>query len=70
MKREEHWVVEKSLNMVLVIGDEPDITIKNFTHLENTGGFGILTPEVFGDFGNRVNTDTVEIESRNYVTDP
>jgi len=46
------------------------IPIKALSHLENASRLTILTPEIFGDFGNRIDSNTVEAVSVNEILNP
>jgi hypothetical protein len=48
--------------MILIVSYETDISVENLTHLEDSGRFSILTPEIFRDLRNCVNSDAIEIE--------
>ena len=62
MKSKEHWVVEQSADMILVIANKVNVAVKNFTHLEDTSGLSVLAPKVFRNFRDSINTDAIEIE--------
>lgn len=55
-----HWVVEKSCKMVLVVTNIIRETVEALTHLEDTSCLAKFTPEVFRDFRNSINSDTVK----------
>ncbi len=61
--REEHRVVEKGGQIVLVVANIVCISVEGFAHLENTGGFPVLGPERLGHVRHSVDTDTVKVKS-------
>ena len=68
--REEHWVVEQSCHVVLIIGDKANISIETLSHLEDSAGISILFPEGLGDVWDGVDADTIEVEFRDGRFDP
>jgi len=55
-----HWVVEKASDVVLVGTDIGRVAVENLTHLEDARRGTKFRPEVFLDFGNGVDADTIE----------
>ena len=55
-----HRVVEQGGDIVLVRGNISGVSIEAFAHLENTRGFTILFPELAFDFGDRINSNSIE----------
>lgn len=70
MERKEHRVVKQTFNMVLIVGDKADVAIEDFAHLEDARGNSVLAPEVFGNFRDCINTDSVKVVSGNNLVDP
>ena len=70
MERKEHRVVKETFNMVLIVGDEADVAIEDFAHLEDAGSSSVLAPKVFGNLRDRINTDSVKVVSGNNFVDP
>ena len=46
------------------------VSVEVLTHLENTSGSAVFSPEIFGDFGDRIDTDAIEAILLNKVTNP
>lgn len=65
-----HWVVEKTGQEVLIWRDVVRISVETFTHLENTSRISILLPEVWFDFRNGINSNTIELIGVDQVFDP
>jgi len=65
-----HWIVEKTGNEVLIWTDVVRVSVEAFTHLENTSGISILLPEVFTDFRNSIDSNTIELIGVDQVFDP
>jgi len=65
-----HGVVEECGKVVLVGADVCVIAVEALTHLEDTSGCTELLPEVLGNLRNCVDTDAVEVVSRDKVLDP
>jgi len=63
LNREIHWIVKYCGEMVLIWTDIIWITVKDLSHLENTSCFSILTPEVWVNLWNSVNSNTVKAVS-------
>lgn len=57
-----HRIVEESCEIVLVVSNVSIVSVEGFTHLENTRGSIELFPEILGDLGNSINTDTIKSE--------
>lgn len=55
-----HWVVEKASDVVLVGTDIGRVAVENLTHLEDARRGTKFRPEVFLDFGDGVDADTIE----------
>jgi len=70
MQGKIHGVVEKTFNVTLVTSNEINIAIKTLTHLENTGCLSVLRPEILGNLGNSVDTDTIEVKLAHSLVDP
>lgn len=56
--------------MVLVVSYVSRISVKDLTHLEDSGSLTVLAPKVLWNFWNGVNTDTIELEGIYEVLDP
>jgi hypothetical protein len=65
-----HGVVEKSGEVLLVGTDVGGIAVEALAHLEDTGGFTELRPEVLGHLGDGVNAEAVEAVGVDEVLDP
>jgi len=55
-----HWVVEKASDVVLVGTNIGRVAVENLTHLEDARRGTKFRPEVFLDFGDGVDADTIE----------
>lgn len=58
---EVHRVVEEAGDVVLVGTDIGIVSVEVLAHLEDASGCAELRPEVFGDLGDRVDADAVEV---------
>lgn len=58
-----HGVVEKCCDVVLVWAYISWISVESLSHLENTRCLPVFSPEVFSDFRNGVNSDTIKVKS-------
>ena len=65
-----HWVVEKASDVVLVGTDIGRVAVENLTHLEDARRGTKFRPEVFLDFGDGVDADTIEAVGAYEVLDP
>lgn len=65
-----HGVVEQTSKIVLVRSHVSGVSIEALSHLEDTGGFSILAPEIALDLGNGIDTDTVEVVLLNDALNP
>jgi len=66
----EHGVVEQRSHVILVVSNVVDISIEDFTDLENSSSGVVLGPEIFGDMGNGVDANAIEIKLFNCALDP
>lgn len=55
-----HRVVEEPGDGALVGSDVSGVTIEALSHLEDAGGLTELIPEVFGNLGDGVDSETIE----------
>jgi len=67
---EVHWIVEESGQVVLVWTDVGWVTIEVLTHLEHTSSISVFLPEIFWNFWDGIDSDTVEAVGINKVLDP
>lgn len=67
---EVHWIVEKTGEIVRVWTNVIWISVKAFTHLENTSSLAVLAPETFFNFWDCVDSDTIELIGIDQVLDP
>lgn len=67
---EEHGIVKQRCNRALVSSNEGRVSIEALSHLEDTCCLVVLGPEVFGHFGNCVDTDAVKFVNLDDVLDP
>lgn len=65
-----HRVVEKGIDIVLIVAYVSIETIEAFTHLEYTCRLCILFPEIFRYFRNSINTNAVKVVLLNEILDP
>lgn len=65
-----HWVVKQGCKMILVWTNVSRIAIETLTHLEYTSGLAVLTPEIFWNFWNGIDTNTIKVISLDQVLHP
>jgi len=65
-----HWVVEHTSKVTLVGTNVSGITVEAFTHLEDSCGLTIFTPEILGNFRNSIDSDTIEVILINNTFNP
>jgi hypothetical protein len=67
---EVHGIVEQCCDVVLVVAYVSIEPVEDFTHLENARSLTILTPEIFRNFRNGINANTVEVVGSDELMDP
>jgi hypothetical protein len=67
---EVHRVVEEAGDVVLVGTDISIVSVEVLAHLEDASGCAELRPEVFGDLGDRVDADAVEVVGLDKILNP
>jgi len=65
-----HRVVEKSSEGVLIWSDVGRVSVEALAHLEYASGLTVFGPEVGGDLGDGVDTNTIETVGLNNTLDP
>ncbi len=65
-----HRIVKESGNIFLIVANISIISVEGFSHLENTSRLAVLSPEIFWDFRNSINTNTVKAILLDKVFDP
>jgi hypothetical protein len=67
---EVHGVVEEAGEVVLVVAYVSWVSVEVLAHLEHSSGFSVLPPEVLWNFGDSIDSNSVEVELLNQVVDP
>jgi hypothetical protein len=65
-----HGVVEESGDVTLVGSDVSRVAVEVLSHLEDARGISELLPEVLSNFGNGVDTNTIEVVRGDEVLNP
>jgi hypothetical protein len=65
-----HRVVEEPSDGTLVGSDVSGVTVEALSHLEDAGGLTKLRPEVLGNLGDGVNSQTIEAVGLNQIVNP
>lgn len=65
-----HGIVEEGGDVVLIVANIPGEAVEAFSHLEDSGGLTEFSPEVLGNLGDSVNTDTIQIIIWDEFLDP
>lgn len=63
-------IVQNGTNGGNITSNEAHVTIEDFTSGENTSRGSVLAPEIRVNFGNSVNSDTVNVVSLDEILDP
>lgn len=65
-----HWIVEETSEVVLVWTNIVWISVEALSHLEDSRGLSVLSPELSFDFWDGINSDTIEVVLLDQVVDP
>jgi hypothetical protein len=65
-----HRVVEKTSQGTLIRSNLGGITIEVLSHLEDTSGLSILSPEIHGNLRDGVNSNTIKVVGLDKIFDP
>jgi uncharacterized membrane protein len=65
-----HWVVKKTVDVVLVVTNIWVNTIEAFSHLEDSSRLAVLSPEILRYFWDCIDSDTIESVVLDEILDP
>ena len=67
---EVHWVVEETSQVFLIWTNVSWVTVKVLTHLEHSRCLSVLTPEIFWNFWNSIDSNSIETVGLDKVLNP
>jgi hypothetical protein len=67
---EVHWVVEETSQVFLIWTNVSWVTVKVLTHLEHSRCLSVLTPEIFRNFWNSIDSNSIKSVGLDKVLNP
>jgi hypothetical protein len=66
----KHWKAQNGIHVVLIGRNVTKVSVKHLSNRENTGSFGVGTPELLANMLDRVDANPVELVLIDKICDP